>query len=161
MPLSRRCSPSKDDPYLQKLPWQDGQVLPPPSDFAARIPGGPKGVFGLDPASGAPSALPIPGFLAYWVAVIRGLKPGHYKIYACAVTGHGDAQPLPRPFAASGVTTLPSVSVANHRVKRLAAAPLLCRKLPGRWTGLGRDNWLLAGVRTSLGEVLAVTWRSL
>jgi DMSO/TMAO reductase YedYZ molybdopterin-dependent catalytic subunit len=100
-----------DDPYCLKLPWQDGVVIPPPPDFAAKIPGGPKGVFGLDPATGAPITWPIPGYCAFWGAVIRGLKPGKYKIYARAINRNGDAQPLPRPFDNSGVSRLPSATV--------------------------------------------------
>ena len=96
------AKPPHDDPYLQKLPWQDGVLIPPPADFAAKIPGGPKGVFGLDPASGAPITWPIPAFIAFWGAVIRGLKPGHYKIYARAINRNGDAQPCRAPSIVPG-----------------------------------------------------------
>lgn len=100
-----------DDPYRLKLPWQDAAVIPPPADFAAKIPGGPKGVFGLEPKTGAPLTWPIPGFIGYWGAVIRGLRPGKYQLYARAINQNGDAQPLPRPFDVSGPTRLPSAAI--------------------------------------------------
>jgi len=99
---------AEDDPYKEKLPWQDASLIPAPDDFASKIPGGPKGVFGLDPQTDTPTTWPIPGFTAFWGTVIRGLKPGHYRMYVRAITLSGDAQPLPRPFANSGVSTLPS-----------------------------------------------------
>ncbi|MGA2258597.1 MAG: molybdopterin-dependent oxidoreductase [Thermoguttaceae bacterium] len=100
---------AEDDPFMEKLPWQDASLLQAPADFASKIPGGPKGVFGHDPATGTPTTWPIPGFTAFWGTVIRGLKPGHYRMYARAITRGGDAQPRPRPFANSGVSEVPSI----------------------------------------------------
>ncbi|MGA2258555.1 MAG: hypothetical protein ABSG53_28150 [Thermoguttaceae bacterium] len=102
------------DPYLLSLPWKDGMVLPSPPAFAASIPGGARNVFGLT-GDGTPLEWPIPSFLAYWISPpVRDLKPGKYKAYARAVNRHGDAQPLPRPFDASGRTALSYCTFRRH-----------------------------------------------
>ena len=103
-----------NDPYLLSLPWKDGMVLPRPPAFAASIPGGARSIFGLS-GDGTPLEWPIPSFLAYWISPpVRDLKPGKYKAYARAVNRHGDAQPLPRPFDASGRTAPSYCTFRRH-----------------------------------------------
>jgi hypothetical protein len=80
------------------LPWKDATILPPPSDFGAQIPGGPAGVYGLDPSSGQPVQWPIPFFYCTFAAVFRDLSPGHYLAYFRSIDRKGYAQPQPRPL---------------------------------------------------------------
>ena len=91
-------TPPGDDPYLDKLPWKDAAILPPPADLATQIPGGTKGVHGFDPTSGKPLIWPIPFFYCYFAAVFRDLTPGSYLAYYRSIDRNGIAQPLPRPF---------------------------------------------------------------
>jgi len=91
-------APPADDPHLNKLPWKDAQILPPPVDFAAQLPGGAAGVHGLDPASGQPIEWPIPFFFCNFAAVVRDLSPGHYLAYFRSIDRAGYAQPQPRPL---------------------------------------------------------------
>jgi len=95
--------PEADDPYLTKLPWKNTLLLPAPGHFGAKLPGGLAGAFGINTDNGRPARWPMPFFMCRFGAVIRDLPPGKYLAYYRSVDGHGDAQPMPRPFAHSGV----------------------------------------------------------
>jgi DMSO/TMAO reductase YedYZ molybdopterin-dependent catalytic subunit len=88
-----------DDPYFEKAPWKDAELL--------RSPDLPEGTlapvpFEFDPATGRPKRWPLPLTKAYWVARVPGLPAGKYVLRCRTIDANGIAQPLPRPFDKSG-----------------------------------------------------------
>jgi DMSO/TMAO reductase YedYZ molybdopterin-dependent catalytic subunit len=106
--------PPEDDPYLQKSPWRDVAILPPPDakKWGGGLPGDrlPLPLHGFDSATGRPRTWPMKLTCAHWAGVHPGLPAGRYALRCRAVDERGRAQPLPRPFAKSGRAVIESLS---------------------------------------------------
>tara|TARA_B100001123_G_scaffold182728_1_gene209243 strand:+ start:1959 stop:3218 length:1260 start_codon:yes stop_codon:yes gene_type:complete len=93
----------EDDPYFTKAPWQDAQILPPPTNWGGDLPEGklPADVLGFT-KEGKPKHWPMRYAIAHWATLIKGMKPGKYFVYCRTIDSKGNAQPMPRPFKKSG-----------------------------------------------------------
>jgi DMSO/TMAO reductase YedYZ molybdopterin-dependent catalytic subunit len=110
--VEQQAVPPPGDQLLLGLPWKDAVVAPPPENLAAAVTGGLADAAGFNGA-GRPRVWPIPYFVAYWAAPVRGLRPGAYTVFARSIDGQGAIQPMPRPVASfrqSGENKIPSAS---------------------------------------------------
>jgi DMSO/TMAO reductase YedYZ molybdopterin-dependent catalytic subunit len=105
-------APATDDPFLTKLDWQDGVIVPPPTDWGGGFPGGrlPPTPLQFDEA-GTPRYWPLRFIDCQWAAVVRGQVPGKYTMYCRTIDLAGNAQPMPRPFRASGPTEINKTTI--------------------------------------------------
>jgi DMSO/TMAO reductase YedYZ molybdopterin-dependent catalytic subunit len=103
-----------DDPNLERLPWQDARILPPPRDWGGGLPGGtlPPIPLQFDPATGAPRAWPLRGAIAHWTAVLADVRPGKYDLRCRSIDENGVAQPMPRPLPKTGSNAIQRVPFA-------------------------------------------------
>jgi hypothetical protein len=104
----------EDDPYLTKLPWQDGQILPPPKEL--EIPNSKFEIRNLvplqvDPVTGQFRSWPLRYTLAYWTGLVHDLRPGRYHLRCRSLDANGVAQPLPRPLPKSGNNAIQKVTL--------------------------------------------------
>ncbi len=110
--VEQQAAPPPEDHLLLGLPWKDAAIVPPPEDLAAAVSGGLADAVGFNGA-GRPTVWPIPYFVAYWAAPVRGLRPGSYTVFARSIDGQGGIQPMPRPVASfrqSGENRIPSAT---------------------------------------------------
>jgi DMSO/TMAO reductase YedYZ molybdopterin-dependent catalytic subunit len=110
--VEQQAAPPPEDQLLLGLPWKDVVIAPPPGNLAAAVTGGLADAVGFNGA-GRPSVWPIPHFVAYWAASVRGLRPGAYTVFARSIDGQGAIQPMPRPVASfrqSGENKIPSAT---------------------------------------------------
>lgn len=100
-----------DDPYFTTAPWIDAELLGPPDRWDA-LPDGqiPPSTHGFS-ADGAPLAWPMRLTNAHWTAVLPGVPAGEYTFRCRTIDEHGQAQPLPRPYAKSGHAGIESVVI--------------------------------------------------
>jgi DMSO/TMAO reductase YedYZ molybdopterin-dependent catalytic subunit len=102
-----------DDPYFTKAPWQDAEVLAPPTDWGGDLPDGrlPQWPLGFDPETGKPRNWPMRYTYAHWAALLEPVPPGEYELRCRTLDANGIAQPLPRPFPKSGRNSIQKVSL--------------------------------------------------
>jgi DMSO/TMAO reductase YedYZ molybdopterin-dependent catalytic subunit len=100
-----------DDPYFNRAPWLDAQILPPPKAWGGDLPGGviPAGTLGFDADTGKPRTWPLRLAKAHWAALLPGLPAGAYTLRCRSVDEKGHGQPLPRPFRKSGHSAIEAV----------------------------------------------------
>ena len=96
--VEQQAAPPPEDHLLLGLPWKEAVIVPPPEDLAAKVAGGLADAVGFN-GTGHPRVWPIPYFVAYWAAPVRGLRPGSYTVFARSIDGQGGIQPMPRPVA--------------------------------------------------------------
>ncbi|HAA48353.1 MAG TPA: hypothetical protein DCE43_01445 [Planctomycetaceae bacterium] len=107
----------KDDPFFQKAPWRDMDILPAPGDFGGGLPAGTIGpdaaspVHGFNSKTGRPESWPRVYALAHWAGLLPGVPAGRYDLRCRAINNQGIAQPLPRPFRKSGHCDIERVSL--------------------------------------------------
>lgn len=107
----------KGDPYFQKAPWRDMEILPPPGDFGGGLPADSIGpgvtppVHGFDSKTGRPASWPQVYALAHWAGLLPGVPAGRYDLRCRAINNRGIAQPLPRPYRKSGHCDIERVSL--------------------------------------------------
>ncbi|MCU0982548.1 MAG: molybdopterin-dependent oxidoreductase [Pirellulaceae bacterium] len=96
-------STTASDPYLTNAPWQDADILPPPSQWGGDLPEGqlPQSVRDFD-AAGRPLTWPMRYTIAHWAALLTAPAAGTYELCCRTIDSHGVAQPLPRPLPKSG-----------------------------------------------------------
>ena len=103
----------KEDPYFTKAPWQEAQILPPPTKWGGALPGGklPANVrfFTKD---GKPKHWPMRYTIAHWATLLKGVAPDKYDVYCRTIDANGIAQPMPRPFRKSGPNAIQKASIA-------------------------------------------------
>jgi DMSO/TMAO reductase YedYZ molybdopterin-dependent catalytic subunit len=102
-----------DDPYFTKAPWQDAEVLAPPTDWGGDLPDGrlPQWPLGFDPETGKPRNWPMRYTYAHWATLLEPVPPGEYELRCRTLDANGIAQPLPRPFPKSGRNSIQKVSL--------------------------------------------------
>lgn len=100
---------AEDDPAWKTAVWRPCELMPPPDDWAAILPRGtsPGEIWGFDPRTGKPKDWPLPFSTVTFSARLEGLAPGPYEFRARAVDRNGLAQPEPRPYAKSGLNSVP------------------------------------------------------
>jgi DMSO/TMAO reductase YedYZ molybdopterin-dependent catalytic subunit len=100
---NRDVKPSADDRYFASAPWEDAEILSPPSQWGGGLPGGviPQPTTGFD-ATGQPKNWPMRLGKAHWAALLPGLPAGEYILRCRTIDEKGAAQPMPRPFQKSG-----------------------------------------------------------
>jgi hypothetical protein len=100
-----------DDPYLTTAPWQDADILPPPSVWT-NLPDGklPDAPLQFDRA-GQPQRWPLRYTVAHWAVLAPALPAGKYDVRCRTIDAAGQAQPLPRPFAKSGRNLIQRVTL--------------------------------------------------
>ncbi|MFQ5810688.1 MAG: molybdopterin-dependent oxidoreductase [Armatimonadota bacterium] len=110
---SKRAELPSDDASLSKGDWKDAEVLAPPERWGGELKGGrmPRGVRGLDAASGKPAAWPMRFTLAHWAILLPGVPAGTYDLRCRTIDAAGHAQPMPRPFRKSGRNAIQRVTV--------------------------------------------------
>jgi hypothetical protein len=93
-----------EDPYFTTAPWEDAEILPPPSRWGGDLPDGrlPSSPLQFDPKTGRPLRWPLPLTKVHWVARLPGLAAGKYVVRCRTIDANGAAQPMPRPFPKSG-----------------------------------------------------------
>lgn len=93
----------EDDPYFQRAPWQDAQLLPVSVPPGGDLPGDtiPVGTYGFE-NDGTPIEWPLRLTRAHWCFLQPGLPKGKYILRCRTVDQNGVAQPMPRPFRKSG-----------------------------------------------------------
>lgn len=93
-----------NDPYYDKAPWIDAEILGPPTQWGGKLPDNKinKGTIGFDDESGKPRHWPLRLAKAHWAALANGLPAGEYELRCRSIDANGIAQPMPRPFRKSG-----------------------------------------------------------
>jgi DMSO/TMAO reductase YedYZ molybdopterin-dependent catalytic subunit len=99
--------------YYANAPWQDAEILPPPSDWGGGLAGGriPSGTQGFEAQANRPSEWPLRLTKVHWAYLHAGLPAGEYTLRCRTIDEKGTAQPLPRPFRKSGHSGIEQVSV--------------------------------------------------
>ena len=94
-----------DDPYLNRAPWQDAQILPPPEHWGGGLPDGrlPPMPSQFD-AAGRPLTWPLRNAIAHWAALLTAPTAGPYELACRTIDAKGTAQPLPRPGPSPAAT---------------------------------------------------------
>ena len=97
--------------YYAGAPWQDAEILPPPSEWQGGLPGGaiPQETMGFE--AGQPKTWPLTLGKAHWAVMMPGLKAGNYTFRCRTVDARGHAQPMPRPFRKSGHAAIEQVGL--------------------------------------------------
>jgi DMSO/TMAO reductase YedYZ molybdopterin-dependent catalytic subunit len=100
-----------EDKFFVKAPWIDAEILPPPKEWGADLPGGniPEGTLGFDQATGQPRTWPMRLCKVHWAALVNGLPAGEYTLRCRTIDEKGIAQPMPRPFRKSGHSAIEAV----------------------------------------------------
>lgn len=103
---------AEDDKHFAKAPWQDAEVLGPPTQWK-NLDGGkvPAGTAGFDPTTNSPQKWPLRYALAHWAAFVPGVPAGEYHLRCRTIDANGVAQPMPRPFPKSGRNSIQQVTV--------------------------------------------------
>jgi len=103
----------ENDPYFQKAPWRDAEVLGPPSVWGGQLPGGkiPESTMGFDSKSGEPKQWPMRLLKVHWAKLLPALPAGEYIFRCRTVDEKGHAQPMPRPFRKSGHAAIERIVV--------------------------------------------------
>ena len=103
-----------DDPYCLQLDWRSAEILPPPEDWGGGLPGGqlPEVPLQFEGRTGRPRAWPLRYTWVHWVAQVKGLAPGQYRVHCRTIDAGGHPQPMPRPFPRSGNNALHDVPLA-------------------------------------------------
>ncbi len=98
-----------NDPAWKSAVWSRCDLMPPPDDWEAMLPGGtsPKEIWGFDPITGKPREWPLIFSTVTWSARLAALTPGSYELRARTVDLNGFAQPEPRPYQKSGMNLIP------------------------------------------------------
>jgi DMSO/TMAO reductase YedYZ molybdopterin-dependent catalytic subunit len=110
------CVHSQKDPWPAGGPdwsavdWKDATILGPPTDWGAMTTL-PPGTHGFDPKTGKPLEWPMRFTIAHWAALVPGLPAGSYDVCCRTIDLNGIAQPMPRPFLHTGVTTIHRVTL--------------------------------------------------
>ena len=104
---------SPDDPHYQTAPWQDAEILGPPTVWNGGLPEGkiPKQTIGFDPETGQPQQWPMRLLKIHWAKLLPGLPAGKYTFRSRTVDEKGYGQPMPRPFQKSGHAAIEEISV--------------------------------------------------
>ncbi len=99
------------DPYFTQAPWQDAEILPPPSHWGGDLPDGkiPGTPLGFDAETGQPRQWPMRLAKAHWAVLLPGLPAGDYTLRCRTIDEKGHAQPMPRPFDKSGRCSIEKV----------------------------------------------------
>ena len=100
-----------NDPHFTTAPWQDARIVP---FDAAAIRGLGKSTLHpaqFDPATQQPRAWPLRYTLCRWTAELPKLAPGKYELRCRTIDPAGHAQPMPRPFAKSGINRIQKVAL--------------------------------------------------
>jgi DMSO/TMAO reductase YedYZ molybdopterin-dependent catalytic subunit len=102
-----------DDAHFTSAPWQDAEMLPPPTHWGGELPDGrlPGTPLQFDPVTNTPSAWPLRYTIAHWSATLPGLGPGRYDLRCRSIDLNGTAQPMPRPFPKSGRAEIQKVTL--------------------------------------------------
>lgn len=103
----------KGDRYHQTAPWQDAEILGPPTDWGGGLPEGkiPTSTIGFDSDTGQPLQWPLRLFKLHWATLLPGVPAGEYTFRCRTVDEKGQGQPLPRPFRKSGHNTIEKVTI--------------------------------------------------
>lgn len=103
---------SPEDPYFITAPWQDAQILPPPSKWGGGLSNDaiPTDVRGFD-KKGRPETWPLRLSKAHWAALLPGLEEGAHVLRCRTIDSKGQAQPMPRPFRKSGRCDIEEISL--------------------------------------------------
>jgi hypothetical protein len=101
-----------DDRYFTKAPWNDAQILPPPTTWGGGLPGDkiPAHTLGFD-SNGRPRSWPLRLCKVHWAWLLPGLPSGGYTLRCRAIDEKGNAQPMPNPFRKSGHAAIENISV--------------------------------------------------
>ncbi|MGD9855853.1 MAG: molybdopterin-dependent oxidoreductase [Planctomycetaceae bacterium] len=97
--------------YFEHAPWQDAEILGPPSDWGGGLPDGriPSGTRGFKPDTNEPQKWPLRLTKVHWAFLCPGLPAGEYTLRTRTVDDNGYGQPLPRPFKKSGRVAIEQV----------------------------------------------------
>jgi DMSO/TMAO reductase YedYZ molybdopterin-dependent catalytic subunit len=101
------------DPYFTKAPWQDAEILAPPSEWGGDLPDGrlPKWPLGFNAETGKPKSWPMRYTYGHWATLLDGVPSGQYELRCRTIDANGLAQPMPRPFPKSGRNSIQRVSL--------------------------------------------------
>jgi len=101
-----------EDRYFQKAPWQDAEILAPPTTWGGGLPDDkiPADTRGFD-ASGNPKTWPMRLAKVHWAALWPGLPAGDYTLRSRTIDEKGRPQPLPRPWRKSGHSAIEEVGI--------------------------------------------------
>lgn len=114
--VHRRGEPlPEDDPHFAHGDWQDAEILPPPKDWGAELPGGVWPDVPLQFNGSVPRSWPLRYTVVHWAAELPGLAPGAYDLRCRSIDLNGIAQPLPRPFAKGGQAEVQMVALEVER----------------------------------------------
>ncbi len=103
-------SSDQEDPHLQRGPWQDAEILPPPREWGGGLPSGqlPAVPRQINPADGQPRQWPLRDTIVHWAILLPGLQSGKHTVRCRTIDANGIAQPMPRPFPKSGANQIQS-----------------------------------------------------
>jgi DMSO/TMAO reductase YedYZ molybdopterin-dependent catalytic subunit len=101
------------DPHFTAAPWQDAQILSPPTVWGGELPNDkmPADTLGFVPESGQPRTWPMRLCKVHWAALLPGVPAGKYTLRSRAIDERGRAQPMPRPFRKSGHAAIEEIAV--------------------------------------------------
>jgi DMSO/TMAO reductase YedYZ molybdopterin-dependent catalytic subunit len=99
----------ENDPYFATAPWQDAEILAPPSDWSGGLAEGKLPDDVRDVVAARPKAWPLRYTLAHWAVLLRDVPAGKYHLRCRTIDANGIAQPMPRPFAKSGRNSIQQV----------------------------------------------------
>lgn len=101
-----------EDKHFATAPWQDADILGPPTDWGGDLPEGkiPAGTLGFD-EGGKPDSWPLRLCKVHWAALLPGVPAGEYVLRSRTLDEKGIAQPLPRPFRKSGHAAIEEIAV--------------------------------------------------
>ena len=107
VPSAKEPKLADDAPELMRGPWLPCQLEAQP-DWNTILPNGvdPRRVLAFDKASGKPTSWPPRYGMCSYMAVLKGLKPGHYEVRARSVDLNDYLQPEPRPSQKSGKNSI-------------------------------------------------------
>ena len=91
----------EDDLYFATAPWQDAEILPPPTDDWGAVDALPVIRHQIGP-DGKPLDWPLRNAIVHYAALLPATPKGDYEIRVRVIDGNGVAQPLPRPYQKSG-----------------------------------------------------------
>ncbi|MGY8766837.1 MAG: molybdopterin-dependent oxidoreductase [Pirellulales bacterium] len=102
-----------NDPYFQQSPWQDAEILGPPSVWGGNLPDGkiPQSTMGFNSETGEPKQWPMRFLKIHWATLLSGMPAGEYTFRCRTVDDKGHAQPMPRPFRKSGRASIETVGI--------------------------------------------------
>jgi len=111
--IAADAKPTATDDDMAQLNWQDARLVAPPTDWGGGLPGGklPATQPQCD-AKGIPCEWPLRYTICHWTAQVPGAAVGKYGVLCRTVDLAGNAQPLPRPLAISGINRIERVEMS-------------------------------------------------